>query len=125
MRRLFNERRGIKTALFVALMFTVFGLIVMGLWNLILAEVLHVSTITFWQALGILALSKILFGFGGANWGRHKWRNDGGEKRREMWEKFQKMTPEERKAFKENWRGRCRERIANIDEPTNTPQQEI
>ena len=121
MRRLFNERRGIKVALFAAIIFIVFGFIVMGLWNLILATVLHVSTITFWQALGILALSKILFGFGGAHWGRHKW-SEGGGRRRDMFEKFQKMTPEERKAFRQNWRGRCGEKSKDADEAVNTTQ---
>ncbi len=40
----------------------VFGAVVMGLWNAILPAVLGVKAITFLQALGILALSKILFG---------------------------------------------------------------
>ena len=44
----------------------VFGMVVKLLWNNALVPVLHVSTITFWQGLGILVLAKILFGsFGG------------------------------------------------------------
>ncbi len=48
--------------LFVPLALFAFGSVVMLLWNAILPAVLHVSSITFWQALGILLLSKILFG---------------------------------------------------------------
>ncbi len=36
--------------------------VVMLLWNGVLAEVVPVSTVTYWQALGLLVLSKILFG---------------------------------------------------------------
>lgn len=54
------------------------GLVVRELWNWLLPSLLGARTITFWQALGILALSRILFGgFGGG--GRHsggrRWRS--------------------------------------------------
>ena len=40
-----------------------FGLIVMWLWNAILPPLLGVHMLTsFWQALGLLVLSRILFG---------------------------------------------------------------
>ncbi|NCI45376.1 hypothetical protein GWC94_01845 [Sediminibacterium sp. WSJ-3] len=79
------------------------GWVVMTLWNNVLAEVLPVSLISFWQALGILLLSKILFGgikgkFGGGP--RHIWG-------REMREKWQHMSPEDREKMKQEWRDRC------------------
>ena len=82
-----------------------FGAIVMGLWNAILPAVLGVKTISFIQALGILLLSKILFGgFGNrGGWkrgGDHNWKNT-------MKEKFGNMTPEEREKFKAEWKNRC------------------
>ena len=40
----------------------VFGFVVMSLWNWLAPEVFGARTIGFWQALGILVLSKILFG---------------------------------------------------------------
>ena len=83
----------------------VFGLVVMSLWNAILPAVLGVKAISFMQALGILLLSKILFGgFGG---GRNKgsWRNK--EKWIEMKDKFAGMTPEEREKFKAEWKNKC------------------
>jgi Ca2+/H+ antiporter, TMEM165/GDT1 family len=80
----------------------VFGGLVMLLWNNVLAEVLNISTITFGQALGILLLSKILFGGWRGGWGkgRHQWNN-------KMREKWSGMTPEEREKFKEQWQMRC------------------
>ena len=75
--------------------------IVMLLWNNLLPDILHVSTITYWQAMGILVLSKILFGFGGrggrggAPWMRHKM------------ERFKNMSPEEQERFREQMRARC------------------
>ena len=75
--------------------------IVMLLWNNLLPDILHVSTITYWQAMGTLVLSKILFGFGGrggrggAPWMRHKM------------ERFKNMSPEEQERFREQMRARC------------------
>jgi hypothetical protein len=78
-----------------ALGIIVFGSAVMLLWNGILTSVLHIGAITFWQAVGILLLAKILFGgFRGRR------RHGGWREKRLQW---QNMTPEEREKF----RGRC------------------
>jgi hypothetical protein len=43
-----------------------FGFIVMWLWNWLMPDLFGLGTITYWQAMGICLLSKILFGgFGG------------------------------------------------------------
>ena len=108
MQRRFNERRPGRFVLFglmgLAALF-VFNLIVMLLWNNALAVVLHISTVTFWQSLGILVLAKILFGGIGGRWGRRGSRQ--GAWRQKMFEKWEGMTPEERKKFKAQWRGHC------------------
>lgn len=79
--------------------------IVMSLWNHVLVAVLNVSLISFWQAAGILLLSKILFGgfhkSGGWGGGRAEWK-------RKWQEKMRHMTPEERERIKEEWRNKCR-----------------
>lgn len=83
---------------------TLLGYVVMSLWNNILTEVLHVQVISFWQAFGILVLCKILFGgIKGFGWrgGHYGWK-------KEMQEKWQHMSPEEREKLKEEWRNRCR-----------------
>jgi Ca2+/H+ antiporter, TMEM165/GDT1 family len=82
-----------------------FGFITMSLWNAILPAVLGVKAITFVQALGILVLSKILFGgFGRGGGGfarrRHEWKQ-------QMEQKLAGMTPEEREKFKAEWKNRC------------------
>lgn len=55
--------------LFIAAFF-VFGYIVMGLWNWLIPTLFSGPVITFWQAIGIMVLSKLLFG--GFRHGRHR-----------------------------------------------------
>ena len=85
-------------------MAAVLSFVVMSLWNNILAVVQHISVITFWQALGILVLSKILFGGFKDGCGRH----NGGHWKKDMQEKWHGMTSEEREKIKQEWRNRCR-----------------
>jgi Ca2+/H+ antiporter, TMEM165/GDT1 family len=78
------------------------GWVVMSLWNCILVPVLAVKLITFWQALGILLLSKILFGgFHKSFNGRRQWKEN-------MKEKWQGMNDEEREKFKQEFRNKCK-----------------
>jgi len=76
-----------------------FGELVMHLWNWLLPPLFGWHMITFWQALGLLLLSRILFG----SWG------SGGGKNRGRWrrEKWQQMSPEERERLRQSWRSRC------------------
>jgi len=101
MKRLSRPTRILLFIPLFALGVFVFGSVVMLLWNNVLAPVLHVSTVTFWQGLGILVLSKILFssfnGRGGSR--RDYW------KQRMMWKN---MTAEEKEKFKEECKNRSR-----------------
>lgn len=75
----------------------VFGELVKYLWNTLLPPLFGLHMITFWQALGLLLLSRILFG----SWGP----GGGGRSRgRQRWDK---MTPEERERLRQNWAARC------------------
>jgi len=100
-------RKGLLFLLFAFTALCVFGLVVMGLWNAILPELLNVPVISFGQALGLLILSKLLFGGFRPGYGRG-W---GGRKRsgwkQHMQEKWSRMTPEEREKFQQNWKSRC------------------
>jgi hypothetical protein len=79
----------------------VFGGIVMLLWNALMPELFHLPIISFWQALGLLLLTKILFsGFRGGG-PPSRWKN-------KMKQKWMNMTPEEREKFKQEWGRRCR-----------------
>jgi len=81
---------------------TIFGEVVMHLWNWLLPALFGWHAISFWQALGLLVLCRILFGgFGGHHGGRsHKMQ-------RQWAERWEKMTPEERERFRHGMRGRC------------------
>ncbi len=90
----------------------IFGFVVMSLWNWLVPAVFGLRAITFWQALGILVLSKILFsGFNGRP-GR------GGNWKRRMEERWQQMSPEEREKFAQGMFGRgCRPGPAGSGDP--------
>lgn len=76
------------------------GEIVKLLWNWLAPTLFGWRQITFWQALGLLALCRILFGgFCGGGGSRSRIR----ERMAERWEK---MTPEEREKYRHSWRGR-------------------
>jgi hypothetical protein len=73
-----------------------FGAVVMFLWNALMPAIFDVAAITIWQALGLLVLSRLLFGGFGSRWEHGFGRFAGKNPIREKW---MKMTPEERKDF--------------------------
>src|SRR5271167_946625 len=90
-----------KFVLFAALFVAVFSLIVMSLWDWLMPALFGWRLISYWQAMGILILSKILLGGFRGRPGRHwYWRH-------RMMERWEQMTPEEREKFREGIRGRC------------------
>lgn len=92
--------RGLKFLALAAVAVTVLSAVVMNLWNWLMPAVFGSRVITFWQALGVLALSRILFGRFGGPGGRMHWRH-------RMAERWNQMTPEEREKFAEGMKGRC------------------
>ena len=81
------------------------GTVVMLLWNWLAPALFGLRLITFWQALGLLALCRILFGgFGLGGGGSH--RSRGSSSGRRMTERWEQMTPEERERLRQSWRGR-------------------
>ena len=76
------------------------GEIVRLLWNWLLPPLFGWREVTFWQALGLLALCRILFG--GSGW-RGSMRSN---MRRRMQERYEHMTPEERERFRQRMRER-------------------
>ena len=71
------------------------GEVVQQLWNWLLPPLFGWRQLTFWEALGMLALCRILFGgFGGHGSHRSRHRKDA-------------MTPEERERFRQGMRERC------------------
>jgi hypothetical protein len=74
------------------------GFIVQQLWNWLVPPVFGWSVLTFWQALGLLALCRILFGGVGMHGGRGRI----GRGSRHRW----RPTPEERERFRRGIRQR-------------------
>src|SRR5713101_5178904 len=72
------------------------GELVMHLWNWLAPALFGLRQITFWQALGLLALCRILFGGFGLGGGSPR-----SYSRRRMRERWEHMTPEERDRFRE------------------------
>ena len=83
------------------------GQLVRLLWNWLLPPLFGWPQITFWQALGLLILCRILFGGwtgGGRGYGmRGRMRERMRERMAERWEH---MTPEEREKCRERMRDR-------------------
>lgn len=83
------------------------GEVVMLLWNWLAPALFGLREVTFWQAIGLLALCRILFGGLGLGGGGHRnscRRVD--ERTRErirerMDERWEQMTPEEREKFRQ------------------------
>ena len=92
--------RVLKIALFGTLAVVAVSFLVMSLWNVLMPSIFAVRAISFWQALGLLVLSKLLFGGFRPHSGGRRWR-------RRMMERWEQMTPEEREKFKQGMRHGC------------------
>ena len=102
-----------------------FSWAVMLLWNWLVPVLFSGPLITFWQALGLLVLSKILF----SGFGRRGHPGGSGQQqpfwRKRFKEKWEKMTPEEREKFRTRFKHRCSNWGWNVEEKTSpaTEQQ--
>jgi hypothetical protein len=85
----------------VAIFIAIGGEVVLHLWNWLLPALFGWRQITFWQAVGLLALCRILFGGLGGR-GSHR-----SNFRRRMAERRELLTPEEREKFRQGMRSRC------------------
>jgi hypothetical protein len=81
--------------LFILACAALLGVIVMLLWNCLIPNIFPgANAVNYWQALGLLLLCRILFG---GFRGRGDWHE-----KREHWQRWQAMTPEERGQFFKN-----------------------
>ena len=90
-------------ALFLLIAIAGFGSAVLYLWNWLMPALFGLPAITFWQAVGLLALSWLLLG-GWRGFGRGHWH---GGWHRHWHERWQQMTPEQREEFRKAMEARC------------------
>ncbi|MBL0741315.1 hypothetical protein [Chryseolinea lacunae] len=88
-----------------------FGWVTMSLWNWLIPVLFAGPVITFWQAMGLLLLSKILFSGlgGGGKRGCHRHSAETYAWKEKFYNKFSSMSPEERAALKQKMKDKwCR-----------------
>jgi hypothetical protein len=81
--------------------FALLGFITMCLWNRLMPAIFHLPEISFWQTIGLMILSRLLLGIG-----HHGGPIHNGRFRERMYEKWEKMTPEEREKLREQFKHR-------------------
>lgn len=101
-------------------MLTLMGFATMYLWNWLIPEIFNGTAITFFQAIGLIALGKLLTGFMGfGSWkGRH-WRHHHHDRAywQKKWEsRMENMKPEDREKFKKYYYDRCGWKMKSEDE---------
>ncbi len=89
--------RGPAFVVLALALIAVLGFVVMSLWNGLIPTLFRGPQVDYWQAVGVLLLSRILFGGLRGHGGRH-WRE------RMFWqERWANMTPEERERLREHF----------------------
>jgi hypothetical protein len=103
-------QRGIEIALLLTIIIAGFGQAVLQLWNLLMPEIFGLRPISFWQAVGLMGLSWILFG------GLGMFRRPG--YRRHWQERLDQMPPEQRERFRQGLKTGC----GRVEVPTADPK---
>jgi hypothetical protein len=126
----------LKTFLFGMTGMIGFSIVILLLWNLLMPDIFGLKVISFWQAAGLLILSRVLFSpfLGGGR--HHHDRHMEGFRDNPIHEKWMKMSEEERQEFinkrreffhdgpfdRRDFFGRRPERPDQHEEPKNDKQ---
>ena len=95
--------KGLGAFVLFVLAFVLFGYVTMYLWNWLMPELFHLPVIDFGRAIGLVVLSKILFG-------GIRMKSNGWGHRRYWKAKWESMSDEEREKFKQEFAQRCKHR---------------
>ena len=91
--RRFQNKRAIFSPIAWVVIIFLLSWMLMLLWNSLLPAIIGVKAISFWQSMGILAISKILFS--GFNLGhRHRFN------------RWENINPADREKMREEWKKR-------------------
>jgi hypothetical protein len=93
-------RKGLKFLLIASVAIGVLSFLVMSLWNWLMPPLFGRPLVTYWQALGLLVLSRVLLGGLRGRPGPPHWHW-----RKRMMERWEQMTPEEREMFRQGLKG--------------------
>jgi hypothetical protein len=96
----------------VIILLALLGAAVMLLWNWLVPALFRGPTLQYWQAVGLLILSRLLFGGlrGHGHWRQRRWR-----------ERWEQLTPEEREQLRQRYVSRCGHRDQTAG-PAQPPQ---
>lgn len=100
---------------FITLAFAIilaFSFAVMLLWNWLIPEIFDGPRINLPQSVGLLALAKVLLGFGRGGWGGGSRFRRSSAWKKKFESKWQSMSPEEKEKFKHSFMGRCYDKKA-------------
>lgn len=105
-----------------------FGFVIMWLWNWLMPDIFGLTTLTYWQAVGLFILSKILIGCGGGGGkghrskkhGKGKYCGNGDKKDYSKWEHYDKYWKEEGDQSYKNYVERM---DGNTNTDTPTPEE--
>ena len=107
MDRKFWLLRGLRFFLFAALFVAAAVFLTQTLWNWLMPGLFHLPAITLGQTLGLLVLTRILFGsFRGGG------RPGGWARKRKEWQqrmagRMERLSPEAREKFRQQMQNRC------------------
>lgn len=114
--KLHRMLRAVTVALLIAAVLAAVGFVVMSLWNWLIPSLFGGPALHFWQAVGLLMLTRILVGRIGRGHGSGRgpghWVWRGG-----MRHDWQRMTAEEREKLRESIKRRCGGRGMPESEP--------
>jgi hypothetical protein len=102
---MYPEKKSKKIGMIIMVVLSILAVlsaVIMLLWNALLPDILHLPAINYWQAMGLLILSKLLFG------GFRGWGGGGKHWKKELRDKWMQMPPDEREKLRQEWRDRCR-----------------
>ncbi len=112
-------------AILIVFFIALFGFVFQYLWNWLMPEIFGLTTITYWQAIGLMIFSKILFGgFNGGDKDKSHCedysKKKSSKKDFSKWELYDAYWKEEGEAAYEEYM----HRVKNPTPETNTKEEE-
>ena len=93
--------------LVMGVMFFLLVYVFMMIWNMTMPDIFGFKVLNYWQALGLLAVSRILIGGFGFRWSNNSEKGKFWRERMKM--KTQNMTEDEKAEFKRRLWQKCKD----------------